>query len=181
MSENMDNELTKSQKLICNIAAGVIIVLAGIFMLLVGLGVMPTLTLANSALWLSFTAIALIFIFTAIVQKNSLSMFLSMCFFIPALVTIIANFSVATYAQLYPLYIATPAIGALFAMIFSSEYKSLLKAALFFGVIALIFTLQSTGLVGFAVIVPILVVCLGLLIVLWAINNKKVANEDENE
>ena len=162
-----DTELTKGQVLAGNLIAGAYTVLCGLFLLLVGLGLFDGLT------------VGLVFLTTAIIQRNTVSLWLSFAFIVPAAVSYLNNFTALSYAQLYPLYIAIPAIASLFTMFMSKAYSDHIKIVIFFGVTAAVFSLQSSSVVGWGVVIPVLVVIAGLAIVYTAI--KMNASEDGDE
>jgi membrane protein len=180
MKNNRDEfELTKGQKLAGNMIAGAYTVACGVFLLVVGLGSIEGLTVSNTALPTILLTVGLVFLTTAIIQTNTVSLWLSFAFIVPAVVSYLNNFTPLGYAQLYPLYIAIPAIASLFTMLMSRSYRDHLKAVLFFGVIAGIFAIESSGAAGWGVVVPVLVVFVGLMIVFTALKLNK--SEDDNE
>ena len=174
-----DTELTKGQKLAGNLIAGAYTVLCGIFLLLVGLNLFDGLSIGNTALPTILLTVGLVFLTTAIIQRNTVSLWLSFAFIVPAVVSYLNNFTPLTYARLYPLYIAIPAIASLFTMIMSKAYSDHIKIVIFFGVIAAVFSLQSSSVAGWGVVIPVLVVIAGLAIVYAAI--KMNASEDYDE
>ena len=176
-----DTELTKGQKLAGNLIAGAYTVLCGIFLLLVGLNLFDGLSIGNTTLPTILLTVGLVFLTTAIIQRNTVSLWLSFAFIVPAVVSYLNNFTPLTYARLYPLYIAIPAIASLFTMIMimSKAYSDHIKIVIFFGVIAAVFSLQSSSVAGWGVVIPVLVVFVGLAIVYTAI--KMNASEDEDE
>ena len=171
-------EPTKGQRMAGNIAAGAYVVLCGVFLLLVGLGVFEGLTIGNVTLIAIFYTLALAFITGAFIQKNTASLWIGTAFAVPATVTLLNNFPALTYAQLYPIYIAIPAICCAVTMILSRAYADHLKVILFFGAIALIFALQSSGLVGWGVVAPLLIVFIGLMVIIVAVRGRKNGDED---
>ena len=173
-------EPTKGQRMAGNITAGAFVVLCGVFLLLVGLGVFDGLSLGNVTFVAIFYTLALAFITGAFIQKNTASLWIGTAFAVPATVTLLNNFTSLTYAQLYPLYIAIPAISCAVTLILSRAFIDHLKVILFFGVIALMFALQSSGLVGWGVVVPLLVVFVGLMVIIVAIRGRK-NGDDDNE
>ena len=180
MSNQVDEyELTKGQKLAGNIISGVYTLACGVFLLLVGLSVIPSLTIENTALSAILITIGLVFFTTSLIQVNTVSLWLSFCFFTPAAVTILVNATELGYNNLYPLYIAIPAIASLFTMIMSKARKDHLKTIFFFGVFAGIFALQSSGLVGWEVVIPAIIVFVGLLITVLAIKSKREDADNE--
>ncbi len=180
MSNQVDEyELTKGQKLAGNIISGVYTLACGVFLLLVGLGLIPPLSIENTTLVAILVTIGLVFFTTSLIQINTVSLWLSFCFFTPAVVTILVNATDATYANLYPLYIAIPAVSSLFTMFMSKAKKDHLRVIFFFGVLSGIFALQSTGLVGWEVVIPAIIVFIGLIITVIAIKMKKEDNDNE--
>ena len=177
MKNNSDDyELTKGQKLAGNIIAGSYTVACGVFLLIVGLGLIDGLTVSNTALPTILLTVGLVFLTTAIIQTNTVSLWLSFAFIVPAVVSYLNNFTPLAYAQLY---IAIPAIASLFTMLMSRSYRDHLKAVFFFGIIAGIFAIESSGAAGWGVVVPVLVVFVGLMIVFTALKLNK--SEDDNE
>ena len=178
MNNNEEFQLTEAQRKAGNVVAGAYVVLCGIFLLLVGLNLFAPLTLENSVVWAILIAIGLIFFTTALIQKNTVSMWLAFTFIAPATVTILNNYTALTYAQLYPLYIAIPAISSIFTAIISKDRYFHLKIIAFFGITAGIFALQSSGLVGWGVVIPVLLVLAGLIITLLAIRGNREKNNE---
>ncbi len=172
-------EPTAAQKLAGNIAAGGYVVLCGAFLLAVGLGAIDGVTVTSVLLPSIFYALALAFITSACIQKNSVSMWIGAAFAVPATITVLNNFTSLTYAQLYPLYIAIPAIASAAALVFSETFKDNLKAIAFFGSLALVFALQSSGLVGWQVVGPALVVFAGAAVIIEAVKGRKNGEEDD--
>lgn len=181
MKENKDElELTKGQKLAGNVIAGAYLVVCGVFLLLSGLGVFgASVTVGKVAVPGVLLTVGLVFLTTAIVQRNTVSMWISFAFIVPALVAALNNFTALTYAKLYPLYIAIPAVSSLFTAIMSRSFRDHLKIIITFGLIAAVFSLQSSGLTGWNVVVPVLVVLAGLAIVYAAIRMNKSEDNDD--
>ena len=150
------------------------------FLLLSGLGVFgASVTVGKVAVPGVLLTVGLVFLTTAIVQRNTVSMWISFAFIVPALVAALNNFTALTYAKLYPLYIAIPAISSLFTAIMSRSFRDHLKIIITFGLIAAVFSLQSSGLTGWNVVVPVLVVLAGLAIVYAAIRMNKSEDNDD--
>ena len=179
MKENKDElELTKGQKLAGNVIAGAYLVVCGVFLLLSGV-FGASVTVGKVAVPGVLLTVGLVFLTTAIVQRNTVSMWISFAFIVPALVAALNNFTALTYAKLYPLYIAIPAISSLFTAIMSRSFRDHLKIIMTFGLIAAVFSLQSSGLTGWNVVVPVLVVLAGLAIVYAAIRMNKSEDNDD--
>lgn len=181
MSNNVNEEfeLTPSQRVAGNVIAGAGTLLCGLFLLLVGFGVFSPLTVEEVWLCAILFAVGLVFVVTALVQKNSVTMWLSFAFIVPGVVNCLCTFTPLTYAQLYPLYIAIPAIASFFTMFLTGSYSAHVKTILFFGVLAGIFALNSSALLGWNIVVPIIVVFVGILIMLVALKAKKGDNDNE--
>ena len=179
MSNNEEYELTPAQKRAGNIIAGVYTAICGIFLLLVGFNLLPPLNIGNTAVWAILLTIGWVFLTTAVIQKNTVSMWLAFTFITPAVVTALNNFTALTYANLYPLYIAIPAISSLFTAIISQDRFFHFKIVAFFGVIAGVFALQSSGLIGWEVVIPVLLILAGAVITMLAIRKSDKEKKDE--
>lgn len=171
-------ELSAGKRLACNLSAAGVVLAAGLFLLLCGLHVIP-LRLSLVVCCAILTAVGLMFLISAIISRNSVSFWLSFCFLVPALVEVIQKSTAAGYGNLYPLYIAIPAVASLFTMLFTRAWKSHLPVLLLFGVPAAIFALQSGGVTGWAVVLPVLVLYIGCLMLVLAIQHKKEDTKDE--
>jgi len=146
----LDNlEPSKAQKLIQRISAIAILALAGLFLLLAGVvAVLPNILTVLAATIL--LACCLIFLVSGIVGKNPVSIWIALAFFTPFLIEILTSLYVVTYAQIYPLYIATPAIASLITGAIWRNLKLHLFAIVFFGGMAILFSIQSIGLLNTA-------------------------------
>lgn len=173
MNNENELEITPAQKRAGNIIAGAYTVICGVLLLLVGLGVFGGLTIKNTALPTILLTIGLVFLTTAIIQKNSVSLWLAFAFVTPAVVSYLSNFTALSYSQLYPLYIAIPAICSLFTMPMSGVNRDHIRTIIFFGVLAGIFALESSGLTGWSVVAPALVVFFGACIVIGAVTSRR--------
>lgn len=175
---NLDNaELTKTQRLAGNLTAGFFIIACGIFLLLVGVKVIP-LNVYELIVPSLLATVGLVLGITGLIQINTVSLWCSFAFLVPSIVSLLVVFTPLKYSQLYPMYIAIPAIASLFTMLMSREFSDHLKVILLFGVLALIFFLASFKILHWAVILPLLVVFIGLIIVYVAV---KSAKNEENE
>ncbi len=178
MQEDKVLEITRGQKIAANVIAGVYIVLCGLVLLLAGLGVFGKVSVGKLALPTVLATIGAVFLTTALIQRNSVSLWLSFVFITPAVVSYIAGFTVATYAQLYPLYVAIPAISSLFTMPMSGVNRDHARVIIFFGLISGILALNSTDLLGWNVVLPILLVFVGLCIVAAALSGRRKIEND---
>lgn len=181
MNEQTDElRLTRKQRLAGNLTAGATVIAAGIILLLAGTNVIhASMRLLVAPVLL--TAVGASLLLTALIQRNTVSLWISFAFLVPALVGYLAGFTPATYGQLYPLYIAIPAIASLLTMPMSGSYAAHGKTALFFGLIAGLFALQSSGLVGWGVVLPSVVVFVGLIIVYIAVTLARGEEKEEEE
>ncbi len=170
-------EPSHGKKLACNIASAGIIILAGVFLLLCGVGVIP-LSVPRAVCGTLLCAIGLMLLVSAVVTRNSVSLWLSFCFLMPALVELLVKTTRAGYAELYPLYIAIPAVSSLFTVLLSRAFATHVPIILLFGVVAGIFALRSSGAVSWSVVIPILVLYAGAAMLVMALKKKK-DKEDE--
>ncbi|MCI9518882.1 MAG: hypothetical protein HFK08_06480 [Clostridia bacterium] len=176
--EKNEGELSFGQKLAGNIVAGAMTLLCGVFLLLCGLNVIP-LKIWDVALPSCLMAVGVTLLVTAAIGKNPVSLWLSWVFDTPAVISLLAAYTPLTYVQLYPFYIAIPAIASLFTLVMTPKsFKSHLKVILFFGVIAFLFTLNSLMGVSWSVVLPLLLVLAGLLIIAVAVFAFKPVKRD---
>ncbi len=171
-------ELSRGRKLACNITAAGIVLLAGFFLLLCGLNVIPV-KVGSAVCGTLLFAVGLIFLSSALISLNSVSLWISFCFNVPALIELLTEVTSAGYARLYPLYIAIPAIASLFTMLFTHEWFLHLRVIALFGVAAALFALQSGGVAGWSVVLPALVIYLGLIMLYIAVKARRKNNDDE--
>lgn len=180
----MDNEfdgveeLSPAKRLVCNISAAVIILAAGLFLLLCGLDVFH-IRVTRIIVGVMLAAVGLVFMLSAFISRNSVSLWLSFCFLTPALVELLVCVTSAGYSVLYPLYIAVPAVASLFTMLYTRQWLAHLWVVALFGVPAAIFALGNIDGIGWAVIVPALIIYIGCLMLVLAIKARK-KDEDEH-
>ena len=157
------NELTPAKKIAGNIIAGSMVVLCGIFLLLSGIGVFP-LKISDVALPSCLIAVGLTLLITAVINRNPVSLWLSFMFLTPAAVSLCTAYT--SYANLYPFYIASPAIASLLTLPMTPRsFKSHIKVILFFGVLAFLFMLNSLIGIGWNIVLPIILVAAGAAII----------------
>lgn len=169
-------ELSGGKKLACNLASAGILMLAGVFLLLCGLGAIP-LSVSKAVCGTLLFAVGLMLLVTAVIQRNTVSLWLSFCFIMPALVELLAKTTPAGYSQLYPLYIAIPAVSSLFTVLLSHAWSTHMPLILLFGVAAGIFALRSSGVAGWNVVLPVLVIFVAAVMTVAALKKRK--DEDE--
>ena len=168
MNDETDlSELSPRKMTACNIAAACIVIAAGLFLLLCGVGVLP-IRASRAVLGTLLGAVGLSLLVSALIQGNSVSLWLSACFLVPALVELLVKATRLGYAELYPLYIAIPAVASLCTVLLTHEWVVHGVIAALFGVPAGLFALRSSGLVGWSVTVPLLVVYAGLVMLVAA-------------
>ncbi len=177
MNEEELEELSPAKKLACNLIAAFVILAAGLFLLLCGVGVIP-LKVSRAVCGTLLFAVSIMFLASALICRNSVSLWLGCCFLVPAVVEVLVKTTSAGYAQLYPLYIAIPAVASLVTMVYTRAFISHLPVVLLFGVPAAIFALKSGGVVGWAVVVPVLVIYAGVLMLALALKKRR-ENDDE--
>lgn len=172
--------VTRKQRLIGNLTAGGCILAAGVILLLSGLHVIPA-NVGSLAAPVLLAAVGLSLWTTAFIQHNSVALWLACLFLVPSIVGFIVEFGPVTYGQMYPLYIATPAVASLCCMPMSGNYRAHGKAIAVFGVSAALFSLQSSGLTGWGVVLPLFVVFIGLVVVYFAVRIARAPEEDEED
>lgn len=170
--EEKYKEITRAQKLASNVTAAAIAVLTGAILLAFGLSGSDALRVSRLVVPVVLSACGLALFASAMIQKNTVTLYLSMLFFTAGAVSFIAHFSPAGYDKLYPAYILSPAIASLATMFMSGEYKFHLRLAAFFAVPSALFFLASFGAAGWSVVVPALIIFAGLaaLYVALAVN-----------
>ena len=158
--------LTRKQRLAGNLTAGAAVIAAGLVLLLAGADVIKADVKVLTAPVL-LSAVGLSLLVTALIQRNVVSLWVSFAFTVPALVSFLAAFTSVGYKELYPLYIAIPAIASLFTMPMSRSFGDHGKVVLLFG--------------GWGVGGPLLIVYVGLLIVYAALKSHKKETKEEDE
>ena len=161
--EIITTEITAKQRLISNLTAAIGIILCGLFLLLCGVGAIGVdiVGAIAPAILIAFGAILLI---NALVQTNTVSLYLSVLFFVCALTSCLANFAGSlNYGKLYPFYIAAPAIASLFTMLMSRNFVSHTKVIVVFGVPSFFFFMLSFGVWAWYITLPAVLTYVGLL------------------
>lgn len=170
-------ELSPARRLACNLIAAGVVLLAGLFLLLCGLDAIPV-KVSKAICGTLLCAVGLMFLASALIGNNSVSLWLSVCFLMPALVELLVKTTHAGYAELYPLYIATPAAASLVTMLFTRCVAGHLPVILLFGVPSGIFALRAGGVAAWSVVVPVLVLYVGILMVILALKGRKKDDKD---
>ena len=164
--------LSLAKKTACNIIDCIVALAAIAVILLAYFGVI-NLDFGKSVTGIALAAVGLIFFINALVQGNSVSMWLAFCFLIPAAISFACKLFGCSYAKLYPLYIALPGLACLGAMIISREFLRLLAAAAIFVLAGAIFLLQVFGVLSLGYTFIILVAYIVLLAALFIIYLRK--------
>ena len=109
--------LTKKQKAISNVVMGVLFLAAGVIIVLASVGVIPggAVVAAPTVLF----AFGLSVLFSAVVAKNALSMWFAGVVLACGATSLVEMVSPATYGNLFPIYIAAPGVGCVFAIVFA--------------------------------------------------------------
>jgi len=137
-------ELTTKQKMASKISAIVLIALCAVTLLL--FGVVNSLPNILSVLAVSILlTFALIFLACGIIQKNQVSIWISIVFFVPVIIEFLTIYTSLTYADIYPLYIAAPFIASIVTGLIWRNIKLHILPLIFFGVLSVIFSFQSSG------------------------------------
>lgn len=171
--------LTKKQKCACNIVMGCLLFAAGIILVLAGTGVIKAAVrdIAAPTVLFGFGAAVLL---SAIIAKNSLSMWFAGVVLACGLTSLLAVTTPAGYAQLYPIYIASPAIGCVFSLWFAEIKFTQIKAMLFFGILGGIFALGSSGACGYGLVGGLLAAFGGLVVIAIALETYLKKDKVEN-
>ncbi len=154
-------EISRTRKLASDVVAAAIIVAAGA--LLLGLGIGTDVNMSKLIVPVVLTALGMILLVSALIQFNTVTMYLSMLFLVSAAVSFVAHYSPsAGYAQLWPTYILAPAVSSLATMFMSGDFKFHIRLIVLFGVPAVLLSLMSFGVVDMRIIIPALIVFAGL-------------------
>lgn len=160
--------LTKKQKCACNIVMGCLLVIAGIILVLAGAGVIKASVrkIAAPTVLFGFGVSVLV---SAIIAKNSLSMWFAGVVLACGLVSLLDVTTKADYGNLYPIYVASPAIGCLLSVWFAEVKLNQIKAMLFFGITGGILALGSFGACGYGLVGGLLAAFGGLVVIAIAV------------
>lgn len=160
--------LTRKQKCVCNAVMGVLLVAAGIILVLAGVDVIHASVRAIAAPTILF-GFGLAVLFSAVIAKNALSMWLAGVILACGLTSLLDVTTTANYANLFPIYIAAPAIGCVFAVIFAEAKFPQIKGILFFGILAALFSLASSGTCGWGLTGGLIAAFGGVCVILYAL------------
>lgn len=160
--------LSPARALACNVSTAGIVLAAGIFLLLCGMGVIPV-SVRSAACGTLLAAAGLSFVVSACIARNSVTLWLGICFLVPALVECLVQTTPYGYAQWYPLYIATPAVASLGTVWLSRAFGAHLPVFVVFGVTAALLALQSSGLLSWRFVVPLCIVYAGVLMLAYTL------------
>lgn len=167
-------ELSRRQMYACNIIFSACILIAGLLLLLIGLQVIKVnITQAIAPVLLGAVGCALTI--TAIIQRNTVSMWLGGVFLACMTASIIAAGGGISYSSVYPVYIAAPAVASLFTLPISDNKKFHLSIIVFFGVISALFSLNSSGLCGWSITAPVIVIFVGVAVLGFTIYSYKTS------
>ena len=171
--------LSKKQKTVCNIVMGVLLVAAGVILALAGGGVIKASVRDIAAPTILF-AFGVAMLLSALIAKNALSMWLAGVILACGLTSLLDVVTTAGYNNLYPLYIAAPGIGCVFSALFAEAKFPQVKGMLFFGIIAALFSLASSGACGYGLAGGLVAAFLGVCVIAVAIEVHFRKDKDEN-
>ena len=162
--------ITKRQKSASNIVHAGLLSIAGIILVLAGTGVIkaPARDIAAPTVLYAFGLAVMI---SAIIAKNSISMWLAGVIIACGTTSLLAVTTPAGYAELYPIYIAAPGIGCVFSVWFAEAKFPQIKVMTFFGVIAVLFSLGSSGVCGYGLVCGLLAAFAGLCAIFGAVES----------
>lgn len=171
--------LTKKQKCLCNIVMGVLLVSAGVILALAGGGIIKASVRDIAAPTILF-AFGLGVLFSAIVAKNALSMWLAGVILACGLTSLLVITTSAGYNNLFPIYIAAPGIGCVFSIIFAEAKFPQVKCMLFFGVLGGLFALASSGLCGWGLTGGLIAAYCGGVVIFVAVSGYLKKDKTDN-
>ncbi|MDE6029694.1 MAG: hypothetical protein K2F90_05205 [Clostridiales bacterium] len=171
--------LSKKQKCACNIVMGCLLVVAGIILVLAGCGVIKAAVRDIAAPTVLF-GFGVAVLFSAIIAKNSLSMWFAGVVLACGLTSLLAVTTPAGYAQLYPIYVAAPAIGCVFSLWFAQSKLPQIKAIVFFGGIGVILALGASGACGYGLVGGLLAAFGGLVVIAIAVESFLKKDKSDN-
>ncbi|MBE5732680.1 MAG: hypothetical protein E7353_06540 [Clostridiales bacterium] len=171
-------DFSPAQILAGKITAIAVTVLLIVWYVLVALNVVPV------SFWGVFAgslvgAIGLILLISGAIQKNSVSVWLAFPFLIPAIIEFLTEFSISQYAQLYPLYVAIPAISSLICLTFAGGKSAHVKVVIFFTVQALCYLFSVLAIIPLYVSVIISSVWALIAVIYILIRIFRSTNEHE--
>ncbi|MDE6293599.1 MAG: hypothetical protein K2L88_03125 [Clostridiales bacterium] len=171
--------LSKKQKCACNIVMGCLLFTAGIILALAGVGIIKASVrdIAAPTVLFGFGAAVL---FSAIIAKNSLSMWFAGVVLACGFTSLLVVTTPFGYAQFYPIYVASPAIGCLLSIWFAEIKFPQIKAMLFFGVIGGILALGSSSVCGYGLVGGLLAAFGGLVVIVVALETFLKKDNVEN-
>ena len=158
--EETYKEIPRAKKLACNIIAAAMIIATGALLFAFGIG--TDIDMTKRTVPVVLAAIGLILLVCAVIQFNTVEMYLAVLFLVCSAVSFAAHFSPVGYGQLWPTYVLAPAIASLATMFMSGDYKFHLRVIVLFGVPAILLSLLSFGVADLRVVVPALIVFAGL-------------------
>lgn len=177
MSNNPEQKLPSvNRSLLSTIFCSLELILFGVFLLVINFN--PNLLGSQwgvSRIWLP----ALLGLFWLIslthsaFVKNTVTLWISYVFLTCLAAWLIKNVGGVEYKEIYPIYVAIPAIASAGTVLFSRDRNLHLKSIIFFGLIAFILFLNSFYKVDWWVIAPIVAIMIGAFIFVNAITSRK--------
>ncbi|MCH5158016.1 MAG: hypothetical protein J1F33_02345 [Clostridiales bacterium] len=161
--------LTKKQKYACYIVTGAFLLAAGLILVLSGVGVISA-SVGDVAAPTVLYALGVSILISAVITKNSISLWIAGVMLTCASASLIEVVTSATYGNLYPMYIAAPGVGCAFSLWLAEDKPFVIKPMIFFGGLAAVFSLNSSGACGWGITGGVLAAYIGLVIIAIAIN-----------
>lgn len=171
--------LTKKQKCACNIVMGVLLLIAGVILVLAGTDVINAAVgeiAAPTVLFAFGTAVTV----SAVIAKNSLSMWFAGVVLTCGLTSLLAVVTEYGYSQFYPLYVAAPGIGCLFSVWFAEAKFPQIKTILFFVILGGLLMLGSFGVCGMGLCGGLVAAFGGLCVILFAVETYLLKDKSNN-
>ncbi|MCH5350412.1 MAG: hypothetical protein J1F39_00390 [Clostridiales bacterium] len=161
--------LTKKQKYACYIVTGAFLLAVGLILILAGTDVIKA-SVSDVAAPTVLYGLGLSILISAIITKNSISLWIAGVMLTCGTASLLAVVTPATYANIYPMYIAAPGIGCAFSVWLAEDKPSVIKPMVFFGGLAAVFSLNSSGACGWGVTGGVLAAYIGVAIIAVALN-----------
>lgn len=176
-SNNPEQKLPKyNQSLLSTVFCSLELILFGVFLLVVSFNEnLLGPEWGVSKIWLPATLglFWLICLTHSAFMKNTVTLWISYVFLTCLAAWLIVNLGGKEYSQIYPIYVAIPAIASAGTILFSKDKNLHLKSIIFFGAVAIILLLNSLGGLDWFIIAPIVVIVIGAFIFINAITSRK--------
>jgi len=187
----MDNStLTKKQIMLSRIAIGILSLLAGVFLLLIGLDIIGNIAFFRAAVAISVAALGLMLLTVGFIQNNTLFIWLSIIFVVTGFIVWFAlcDCSLITFRNAYPVFVFAPALASAVSAVYDGGWKTHLKVIVPLTIAAGVLALNSMFGLQWGIVIPVFIFLFGLSWLLFAItphirwsNHNKHKTKEEEE